>query len=613
MFKPQQCALLVSLACAGQAYAANVPEFAGDPVVVTATRQPQEISKTLSDVSVITREQIEQSAATSLPQLLSRQGGLEIVSTGARGAPSSIFMRGANSNQTVVLVDGVRIVSATTGVSAVENIPLEQIEKVEILRGSGSSLYGADAIGGVIQIFTREGKGSPKLNASFGIGDHGLVKVGAGVSGKVENTAFSLNLNHEINEGISATNRDSSNYNPDRDPYRNLSYSANVTQTLLPGHDLTVRAFQTFSKFDYDQSLVGEDLQKSRQNGFTIQSKNALMEHWASTLRFSHTVDRQETWIGSDMVNRDSLIETRQNEWFWQNDIKTSIGTFLAGAVHTQQNVDGKSTYLPNGYSVTQRTNNAGFIGYSGEFGHHLVQANLRNDKDSQFGGKTTGQLAYGYRLSDELTARASYGTAYKAPTFNDLYWPNYGNPLLQPETSRNIELGLKWLGKGRRLELSLFDNRIENLIVYQQKQSLNRDAHIRGVTLSGAATYGSWDLAGSATYQDPIDESSHLQLQRRARAFAQMSAAYDWGKAITGLEWQASAKRPDVDYRPFPSAPVTLGGYSLTNLFANYRLAKEWTATMRLSNIFEKRYTTAYGYNTSGLGGYIGVTYQAQ
>ncbi len=620
MFKIKQTAMLVSLACAAGAAAAQsaTPQFQAEEVVVTATRQPQAVSKTLSDVSVITREDIDSSSVSTLPQLLARQPGLEVVSNGGVGSQSSVFIRGAESKHTVVLIDGVRIVSATAGTTALENIPLAMVDRVEILRGNGSSLYGADAIGGVIQIFTRQGGGKPRVNFNIGAGDHGMVKVGGGVDGKVDNTAFSLQLSQQNTDGISATNKNNTySYNPDRDGNRNLAYTANLTQTLAAGHDLSFRAFQSFGRVGYDASstVLGEDLQRTRQTGLALESKNAFTSDWTSTLRYSRSADRQETWTGGNMVKRNSLFETSQNDWLWQNDVKTAIGSFLLGADYTQQRVDTQSTL-----TTTERHNTAFFAGYTGEFGANLLQANLRHDQDEQFGGKTTGLVGYGYRLTDTLTARASFGTAYKAPTFNDLYYPDdgyySGNPNLKPETSRNSEVALSYHAGATKASVTAFHNSVDNLITYVSDpvtyhgtmMNVNQ-ATITGVTLAASSSWGNWDLSGSATYQDPLDDTNHKQLQRRARAFGQLAASYDWGKLTTGIEWSASAKRRDVNYSI--GQDIWLGGYSLTNLYANYRIDKNWSANARITNLFERQYTTAYGYNTQGLGGFIGVNYQ--
>ncbi|MBN3004069.1 TonB-dependent receptor [Chromobacterium alkanivorans] len=612
MFKPQQCALLVSLACAGQAYAANVPEFAGDPVIVTATRQPQSIAKTLSDVSVITRQEIEESGVRDLVQLLARQPGIESASNGGAGTNASLFLRGANPKHTLVLIDGMRIVSASSGASALEHIPLAQIDRIEIVRGPASSLYGADAIGGVIQIFTRQGEGAPVWSLNFGGGDRGTFRSDASFTGKTGGTAYSFAVSREQTRGFSATNPKAGyySYNPDRDGYENTAYNARVTQTLSPGHDLSLQLFQTFSETDYDETRDARDMLRARQTGASIETRNQLSSNWKSSLRFTRTEDKQENFTAGNMDTRSSLYATEQNEWQWQNTIDTALGGFVAGVVYTDQHVNGNAYYFPQGYSVTSRDNKAGFLSYQGEFGKHLLQASARRDVNSQFGGKNTGSIGYGFRLSEEWLVRVGYATAFKAPTFDDLYGSYKPNPLLKPEVSQNVEAAIKWRQGSSHAELTWYRNQIDSLIVYQNNLTgaQNKDARINGVTLSGGRSINSWDISGSATYQDPKDKQLDTQLIRRARAFAQLNASYDWGRALTGVEWKVSGRRPDTDFNTGKS--IWLSGYSVTNLFADYRVNKNWTAVARLDNVFDKEYETAFGYNTGGLGWYLGVRY---
>ncbi|VEB40282.1 Outer membrane cobalamin translocator [Chromobacterium violaceum] len=394
-------------------------------MIVTASRIAQPLSKTLADATVITRDEIEESGAQTLQQVLSRQAAVSITTNGGPGTSSSIFMRGANSNHTVVLVDGMRISSATTGTTAIQSIPLEQIERIEILRGPASSLYGADAIGGVIQIFTRTGEGAPRFNAGFEAGSRGTGKLTAGVDGKSGDTAYSLQLSHAQSEGFSATNsKNAFGYNPDNDGYRNDGYTANVTQTLAPGHDLTLRLFQTFARADFDQNPVGQNWMDTRLTGQSLESRNRFSDIWTSTLRFSHSQDKQETFSDAAGGARDGFFQTTQNEWTWQNDLATNWGKFVLGASHNDQKMDSSGVFTKN-----TRTQYAGFATYQLEKGSSLFQASLRRDHDDQFGGKTTGKLDYGYRFAEGWLARAGYGTAYKAPTFNDLYYPYTPSP----------------------------------------------------------------------------------------------------------------------------------------------------------------------------------------
>ena len=587
-------------------WADDLPEFQGEEVVVTATRQQQPISKTLSDVSVITNEQLQRAAGDDLPTVLSRQAGIEIARNGGAGKVTDLFIRGTNSRHAVILIDGMRIVSATNGGTALSQIPVEQIDRIEIVRGPASSLYGADAIGGVIQIFTKKGSGPLAFNGSIGGGDHGTFRAAFGLNGKAESTgtAYSLTVSREQTDGFSATNSDSLySYNPDNDGYRNDAYNATITQDLAAGHTLGVTLYQSFGRNDYDQSPLGQDREKSRMTGQSVTLKDAFTDVWTSTLRYARTQDLTRNYNNGDMDDLVSKFQTTQNEWTWQNDFDTKgYGSFMLGVDYTDQHVDASTNY-----DQDSRTTKAVFAGYQGEFGRHLLQGSLRYDDDSQFGGETTGQAAYGFKFTDSWTGRVAYGTAYKAPTFNDLYYPRYGNPNLQPETSENIEAGLKWAAPGSKAELVVFHNVIDNLIIYQDTGSYSRDARIEGVTLSGQTTWKGIELAGNATYQDTLDRNTNRQLARRARAFGDLSASYDWGKVITGVEWQLSGKRYDY---PYGVPTQTLGGYGLVNLFADYEFVRDWHVTARVDNIGNKQYTTAYGYNTSGNSWFVSLRY---
>ncbi|WP_181248071.1 TonB-dependent receptor domain-containing protein [Chromobacterium haemolyticum] len=614
MFKPQQCALLVSLACAGQAYAANVPEFAGDPVVVTAGRVAQPLSRTLADATVVTREEIEESGAQTLQQVLSRQAAVSIASNGGPGSASSIYIRGNKDSHTVVLVDGVRIYSATLGTTTIQNIPLAQIERIEILRGPASSLYGADAIGGVIQIFTRKGEGEPRWNAGVEFGSRGTGKLSAGVAGKSGSTAYSLQFSHAQSDGFSATNsRNTDYYNPDNDGYRNDSYAASLTQTLSPGHDLTVRLFQTFAEadIDYTNAWKGQDRSKSRLTGQSVESKNRFNDVWTSTLRFARSQDKSEEFHNGDFDRRTSFFQTTQNEWQWQNDLSTKLGVFILGASHLDQKIASDGTYTKN-----SRTTNAGFVSYQLELGKHLLQASLRNDHDDQFGGKMTGKAGYGYRFADGWLARVGYGTGYKAPSFNDLYYPDSGNPNLKPESSKNTELALQYRKDGRSASLTLFQNKVEQLIQWAQTNPADSNswrpsnvdrATIRGLSLEAAAQWLSIDWQGNLTLMDARDDKTGSWLANRPRQSASVSAAKQWEKWTLGAEQQVASRRAGDATN---SEAKALHGYGVTNFFANYRFAKNWTATARADNLFNREYETAYGYNTGGLGVFLGVRF---
>ncbi|MCW3480288.1 TonB-dependent receptor [Neisseriaceae bacterium JH1-16] len=615
-------ALAVALALStGVACAADLPEYRGADVVVTATRQAQPLSKTLSDVTVINRDEIEQVGADSLATLLARQPGVQISNSGGAGKTTSVYLRGANANQTLVLVDGVRIVSATFGTTSIQSIPLEQIDHIEIVRGPASSLYGADAIGGVIQIFTKQGEGPASFTANFGVGDRGTLQAGVGVSGKTGNTAYALSVSQDQTRGFSASNANNPSFNPDRDGDANTAYSANVTQSWAPGQDLTVRLFQSFDRSDFDNfgntNPNLQDVVKTRLTGQSVESKNALSDAWASTVRYARSQDRSETFTGGNFAQHDSLFTTTQDDWLWQNDVKTGIGSFLAGASYTRQKVESSQPL-----DRTSRYEKAAFAGYQGEFGRNLLQASVRHDDDSQFGGKTTGQASYGFKLDGGWLLRAGYGTGFKAPTFNDLFYPfisfapfpgSYsGNPNLKPETSHNGEVEARWSGRGSHASLVAFRNRIDNLIDLVTdgagnitSVNVNR-ANIDGVTLTaGTSIWYGIDLNGTATFQNPENLETGKWLNRRARQTATASASRAFGPVTLGVEWQAVGRRFDD-----PDNLVPLHGYAVANLFANYEVSRDWSLNARVNNVANRDYELVRGYNTGGLGWFLGARY---
>ena len=401
-------------------YASEATDSAA--VVVTATRQPARINEQLADVTVIEREAIEQAGTTTLPELLSRQAGIQVINNGGLGKASSIFMRGTNAGHTLLLVDGIPLSSATLGSPSFSNLPLSQIERIEILRGPASSLYGSDAIGGVIQIFTKQGAGPLRPEAFVGFGSYGTREEQAGLSGGTDMWSYSLRASHLKSDGINVASDPvrykQANYtlpNPDNDPYRNTSWSGRLAFRPAAGHELGVTLLTADSKNNYDGggptvNAYSDDITRA----WTAYSRNRLNGIWTSTLRYGESKDRSENFAPGR-----SLFATDQTQWIWQQDVKLPVGKLLLAAEYLRQNVDSTTDY-----TIKERTVRSLIAGYNGNWGNHSWQISQRHDDNSQFGSKTTGSLAYGYRLTAEWQARAAYGTAFKAPSFNQLYYP---------------------------------------------------------------------------------------------------------------------------------------------------------------------------------------------
>ena len=585
------------------------PAAAADPVddaaavVVTATRQATRANEVIADVTVIDREAIEKAGPTTLPVLLSRQPGMHIVDNGGAGKTASVFTRGTSSGHTLLLVDGVPFGSATTGQPALQNIPLSQIERIEILRGPASSLYGSDAIGGVIQVFTRRGAGPTKETAYAGVGSHRTAEAQGSVSGSQGNLSYSISGSAYRTGGFN-TAADAERFrianfsvpNPDNDGYANNSLTGRLAYRFAPGHDLQLNLLDATSRNAFDRGGVAVDAynrDKSRVIGLTL--RNRLGERWASTLRVGMGEDNSSTFSPAR-----SQFATTQTQISWQNDVRLPIGSLLFALENLDQHVTSTTNYAVKG-----RTVRSVIAGYQGSIGAHSWQASLRRDINSQFGGHTTGSLAYGYRFATDWQARAAAGTAFKAPTFNQLYFPGFGSTNLLPETATNREFAVLWDNGAQRLSLTHFDNRIDNLIAGTNAAVNIGKARITGQSLAGSIITGAWTVDAGLDLMKPVDTSNGNRLQRRPAQMLKLALGY----AATG--WRAGGELSAIGRRYDTTAQGRiLGGYSVTNLHAAYDLARNWVLEVRADNLFDRAYENAWSYAVPGREIFVGLRY---
>lgn len=618
---PEKGNLMKSFASAGMlTLLASLSSYAAEPivaadVVVTASRIPQLRENVLADVSVIDREEIERAGPSTLVELLQHQPGVEISSNGGEGKQSSIFLRGTNADHIVVLVDGLRINSATAGTTSFEHIPLSQIERIEILRGPASSLYGADAIGGVIQIFTKRGEGGPQLTAFAGYGSYQTKRAEAGLSGGDENTRYALNASLLDTEGFSAK-KVTSGFDADHDPYRNLSLTGSVTQRITDGHELGLQFFQSRGNSDYDCGKSRCEIDGTLRS-YGLTSRNRFLPFWNSTLRLGVGIDDSIDHAGTSR----SAFRTEQRQYTWQNDLTLPLGTLTLAYDRLEQRISGTSSY-----AVKSRDNNGWLASYLAELGKHAAQLSLRRDDNTQYGTHTTGNAAYSYFITPRWRASASIGTAFKAPTFNQLYFPNFGNPALQPETSRNREVALRYDGHGRNASVTLFDNEIKNLIEFSGPAAgtctlagfcpVNvGQARIRGLTFAGDWHLNRhWMVDGNFTVQSPRNDATDKLLIRRGLRHGTLNLSYQSGPFRAGAEIVGTSER-------FNNATNTkrMDGYALLNLTASYAFHDDWQLEARANNVLDKDYVLAYtgntataiAYETPGTNLFVGVRYQ--
>ena len=576
-----------------------------DPIMVTATRIPQPVSSLLSDVRIIDSTDIANAGNQSLIELLQSQGGVEIATNGGPGQVSGVFMRGTNANHVVVLIDGVRVNSATSGTNAFENIPLNQIERIEILRGPASSLYGADAIGGVIQIFTRQGGNRTSLSA--GAGTWNTQRYSAGLAREIGATRLSVQAGYEDTRAFSATNdRSAFSFNPDNDPYRNKNVGANLGHTWAPGQELALRALVSEGAAHFDSGPGSDDVNRQRIATYALESRNKLLVNWSSTLRLARGTDDIQT-LGSFP----GAFRTDQNQMTWQNDIAAGGGQLALGLEYRRENVASSTDY-----NLTHRTIRSVFAGYSGVFGANLLQASARRDDNSQFGARNTGNLAYGYRITSDWRVSAGTGTAFKAPSFNDLYFVSpffSGNPDLRPERATSRELAANYDNGAQRAGLTLYHNQVHDLIAVDPTFStvINvNEAKIRGGTLHIGADVADYRLKAEVTREEAIDEATGNLLPRRAKTFGSLSIARNSGSLRFGAEIVASGERFDT-VANLPSS--RLAAYALLNLRASYAFSPDYAVSVRWNNVLDKEYELVRGYNTPGSNVFVSLEYTPQ
>ena len=586
-------AALVPLLFVNSLYAEEDP----GTVVVTATRQAARANELLSDVSVIGREEIEKaSPVQTLGELLAKQGGVEFSTQGPPGSTGSVFIRGTNSAHTILLIDGVRVGSATTGGPNIAAIPLSQIERVEILRGSASSLYGADAIGGVIQVFTRRGEGPPKVDAEISTGTHQTHEGNVGISGKADAVRYSLRVGGSRSHGFNIiSNPANTNYNKDQDGYRNINASSNISVDIAPGHEVGLQALYSRFRNQYDSAYYDAFWNPSADYDFrattitqsySVYSKNKLTSSWSSLLRVGRSTDNSKNDNAPGI--RDTF-KTDQDQFVWQNDFKLPVGSLLLATEYLRQSVDSTKVYAEDSRSIKSLLG-----GWTGNLGDHRIQLNLRHDRNSQFGNKTRGGAAYGYQIDDYWRVRTAYSTGFKAPSFNDLYYPGSGNPDLKPESSRSREIGLNYDAARTSASLTIYRNDIDDMIEWAPVSgggglwlpSNVGEARITGGTLSGQHDFGSIKVHANLDIQNPKDRNTEKYLRHRAKRHASVGFDHAVGKFSWGADVQASGKRYNDT-----ANKEELSGYVTVGLRVAYQLDHDLTLFAKAGNIFNKEY----------------------
>ena len=583
--------LILSSTLSIHSISANAAEDSDAAVIVTATRTAQSVDDTLAAVTVITREEIETSQSNSVMDLLqSSVPGIDFSRNGGPGSTTILLLRGGESDHALILVDGVRASSVTSGAFNWSGLSLEQIERIEIVRGPGSSLYGSEAIGGVIQIFTRKGD---KLHATLGGGSYGTAKASIGGGGQIGSANYHINLSHEQSDGFSATNSNSSAYEADDDGYRNTSIDAGFTMAPSDTTQISFNLLRNKSSSEYDNTGYTNAHDETDNSSGELRLDWQTLYNWSQRLVVNASEQRyqsHDSWP--------AIIHSHRRGANWQNDISLSENQLLTLGVDWQQD----NGIIDGSYNETL-DNSAAYLQYQWRNDRYDVLVSAREDDHSVYGQHNTGRVTLGSRIA-EGHLYATYASAFKAPVFNELYYPGYGDTNLKPEESTTGEIGYRLHG----FQASIYRTRLKNMIQSDPNTwtavNVGR-AQLEGVELEYRKQIGNWQLHSAVTLQKTEDLDSGTQLIRRAEKKVQFSARGPLDEQTSiGIEASHTGLRTDF-------GGAELAAFTLLNFTGEYRLDKQWVLRGRIDNLLDEQYALAYGYTAAGTSAYLTLSYQ--
>ncbi|MDM8348023.1 TonB-dependent receptor [Pseudomonas sp. sp1636] len=593
-------------------------------LVITSGRQVETRQQATAATSVFTRKDIERLQVRSVAELLERVPGVSVSRTGGTGSQTGLFVRGTSSAQTLVLVDGQRIAASSSGTSSLEFLSPEQIERVEVVRGARSALYGSDAIGGVVQIFTRQGSGDGlKPYVRLGAGSNQTFERSLGLSGGDAQTRFNLGAALDETQGIDAT-RDSFGANGDDDAYRNRSLSLNLSHRVNDDLKIGFSALDQRGQAEFEDlfstSLPTTDFQLSSLSGFIDAN---LSEAWNSRLEAGHSEDKRDTGNDQAQASADAFysFNTYRDSASWLNTLALSDRQqVLLGADWYEDRLRGSTDFVED-----SRWNQAGFIQHRYNGDDFSTELGLRHDKNQQFGSENTWNAALTVPFNDDNDLILSYSEGFRAPTFNDLYYPDFcfggfcfpsANPDLKPETSKSYEA--QWrsrFSEHAALELSLYRIDLNDAIVLDQNfipQNV-QTARINGFEAALKQELFGWQGNLALALIDPRDRDTGHTLARRAKRTLSLDLDRQFGEFAVGTSWRAvSGRYDDADN------DTELGGYGLLSLRGKWQASQEVAFDLKLNNLFDKDYAEAtystsngrFGYNTEGRTALFAVTW---
>lgn len=597
--------LVVGVCLSASLAQAQTPRGTGpEEIIVAANRVEQSIGTVLAATTVIDKDRIRRSSAQNLAELLAGVPGMQFSPAGGLGAQTSLFLRGTESDHTLILVDGVQMTTSTGSAGKLEFIPLDQIERVEIVRGPRSSVYGSEAIGGVLNIITKP-HSSEDFNGSLKVmaGTQNSSDANLGLQGRVGNTALSLNASRQQTDGIDFSERGSS----DDDGYENDSYSLSLTHQFGERFSLSSTYSSFDARSDYDDGVVNTDSQQ-----FSTTLTAALSESWDSSLIIEQFKEDNADAGSFGLTN--SASENRRLSW--QNNYSFDARNLLSFGVDRQEQELRYATFGAL-QTDTSRDNDGVFGVYIHEGAALDFTLSLRNDDNERFGDHSTGSVAIGRDLTDSVRAWVSYGTAFKAPNLIDLYvdFPAFfffANPNLDPETAQSLELGLQASALGASWQLNIFRNDIDDLIATDASfTSLAniQQARIDGLEATVSTSVSGWGLDAALTLLEHENRSTGVGLLRRPEQTLSINLARDFGVLDLTLNLLAQGEHLDIDPVSFGNSKV--GGFGVLNVIAGYQLSEDFELRLRIGNLLDKDYQVVDGFNTQDRTAQLSLNYQ--
>lgn len=591
------------------------------PLVITSGRQAEPRAEATAANSVFTRQDIERLQARSVPELLARTPGIQMGSSG--GVPA-YYVRGTGTAQTLVLVDGQRIASATTGIARLDYLSIDNIERIEIARGPRSSLYGADAIGGVIQIFTRRGENGLHPEVRMAAGSRGTVQRSATLSGSDEQTAFNLGASLDESNGWDRT-RDKAGADIDHDGQRNKAVHLNLDQHFNEDWKAGISLNDQRGDSEYDDAYSaapGEPHDEFRVSSYSGYVEAQLSKNWNSRVEAGRSYDRNKALGAADSWNNGTL-ETTRHSLSWLNHLQlTDVQRLSIGTDWYEDRVNGNTAFAED-----SRENRAVFAQHSFRTDQFSTELGVRHDDNQVYGSQNSWNGALSLPAGDSQSWILSYGEGFRAPTFSDLYYPGAGNPDLQAETSKTYEL--QWRGNlsSTQLEASVYRTDVDDLIAWNgaagRPENISR-ARINGFEAQVSRDIFGWRSALSLSLLDPRNRDTGSVLPNRAKRLLSLDLDRQIGRIGFGATWQAvSHSFDDSAAGPsFSTERQTVAGYGLLNLRSSWQATPELTWEAKIDNLLDRDYArsnyqrefgdleTVYGYREAGRTALFAVTW---